>query len=95
MAMTTEPSHLTASATQLLSESNASRIRAVRAERWVHYARASHVLQILNRLLDHPRKRCGRDSIDCWLVGEADLLLLDAQPLHSVFLVGEDLSGNR
>jgi len=53
--MTTEPSHLTASATQLLSESNANRIRAVRAERWVHYTRASQVLQILTRLLDHPR----------------------------------------
>ena len=40
-------------------------------------------------------KRCGRDSIDCWVGGDADLLPLDAQALHSVFLVGEDLSGKR
>ena len=53
--MTTDPSHLTASAAQLLSDTNASRIRAIRGERWVHYARAGHVLQILNRLLEHPR----------------------------------------
>ncbi len=53
--MTTEPPHLTASAAELLSEPNANRIRAIRAERWVHYSRANHVLQILNQLLDHPR----------------------------------------
>ena len=53
--MTTDPSHLTAAAARLLSESNANRMRAVLAERWVHYPRASQVLQILNRLLDHPR----------------------------------------
>ena len=53
--MTTEPSHLTPAAAQLLSEPNANRIRAVLAERWVHYPRAGQVLQILNRLLDHPR----------------------------------------
>ena len=53
--MTIEASHLTASAGQLLSEPNANRVRAVSAERWVHYPRANQVLQVLNRLLDHPR----------------------------------------
>jgi Bacterial TniB protein len=53
--VTTDLSHLTAAAAQLLAESNANRIRAVLAERWVHYPRASQVLQILNRLVDHPR----------------------------------------
>jgi hypothetical protein len=47
--------HLTAAAAELLVESNANRIRAVLGERWVHYPRASHVLQILHRLLEHPR----------------------------------------
>ena len=53
--MTTDPAHLTPAAAQLLSESNANRMRAVLAERWVHYPRAGQVLQILNRLLDYPR----------------------------------------
>ena len=53
--MTAEPSHLTAAAAELLSESNANRIRAILGERWVHYPRAGHALQILNRLLEHPR----------------------------------------
>jgi hypothetical protein len=52
---TTDLSHLTASAAELLPESNAIRIRAILGERWVHYPRAGQVLQILNRLLDHPR----------------------------------------
>jgi hypothetical protein len=41
------------------------------------------------------RKRCGRDGLDCWLGGEPGLLALDAQALHAVFLVGDDLSGKR
>jgi hypothetical protein len=53
--MTTDLTHLTAPATLLLSESNPNRMRAVLAERWVHYPRAGQVLQVLNRLLDHPR----------------------------------------
>jgi hypothetical protein len=53
--MTTDPAHLTAAAARLLSEPNSNRVRAVLAERWVHYPRAGHVLQILNRLLEHPR----------------------------------------
>lgn len=53
--MTTDPSHLTASAAELLSESNASRVRAILAERWVHYPRAGQVLRMLNCFLDHPR----------------------------------------
>ena len=40
-------------------------------------------------------KRCGRDGLDCWLGGEPGLLALDAQALHAVFLVGDDLSGKR
>ena len=55
MAVTNDPAQLTASAAELLSESNAERIRAILGERWVHYPRAGHVLQILNRLPDHPR----------------------------------------
>lgn len=53
--MNTDPVHLTAGAAELLSQPNAHRIRAILAERWVHYPRAGHVLQILNRLLEHPR----------------------------------------
>ncbi len=53
--MTTDPAHLTAAAARLLSEPNSNRVRAVLAERWVHYPRAGQVLQTLNRLLDHPR----------------------------------------
>jgi predicted ATPase len=53
--MITDPAHLTAAAAQLLLESNANRMRVVLAERWVHYPRAGQVLQILNRLLEHPR----------------------------------------
>jgi hypothetical protein len=48
-------SHLIAAAAQLLTESNAGRIRAVNIERWVQYPRATQILQVLNRLLDHPR----------------------------------------
>ncbi len=53
--MTTDLSHLTPAASQLLAESNAKRVRAVLAERWVNYPRAGQILQILNRLVDHPR----------------------------------------
>ncbi|PPQ34237.1 TniB family NTP-binding protein [Rhodopila globiformis] len=53
--MTTDLSHLTPAASQLLAESNANRVRAVLAERWVSYPRAGQILQILNRLVDHPR----------------------------------------
>jgi hypothetical protein len=53
--VTTDPPHLTGAAAELLSESNAHRIRAILGERWVHYPRAGYVLQLLNRLLDHPR----------------------------------------
>ena len=58
--MTTDPSHLTGSAAQLLSEPNANRLRAIRGERWVHYVRAGHVLQILNRLLERQRDTLGQ-----------------------------------
>jgi hypothetical protein len=50
-----EHGHLTADAAQLLSEPNPARIRAVHAERWIHYPRAGQILQVLSRLLDHPR----------------------------------------
>jgi hypothetical protein len=36
-------------------------------------------------------KRCGGDPLDCWLGG----MPLDAQALHPMFLVGDDLSGKR
>ena len=39
-------------------------------------------------------KRCGRDPLDCWLGGDAGLWPLDAQALHSVLLVGDDLPVN-
>jgi hypothetical protein len=51
----TDPPHLTNAAAGFLLESNANRMRAILGERWVHYPRAGHVLQILHRLLDHPR----------------------------------------
>jgi len=51
----TDPPHLTTAAAGFLLESNANRMRAILGERWVHYPRAGHVLQILHRLLDHPR----------------------------------------
>lgn len=53
--MNADSSHLTAAAAELLLESNARRVRAVLGERWVNYPRAGSLLQILNRLLDHPR----------------------------------------
>lgn len=52
--MTADMSHLTAATAELLPESNVIRIRAILGERWVHYPRAGQVLQLLNRLLDHP-----------------------------------------
>ncbi len=48
-------SHLTAAAAEFLSRPNELRIRAILAERWIQYPRAGEVLQVLNRLLDHPR----------------------------------------
>lgn len=53
--MTADLAHLTASAKDLLLESNANRIRAILGERWINYPRAGQVLHVLNRLLDHPR----------------------------------------
>jgi hypothetical protein len=50
-----DPTHLTPSAVELLSEPNDRRIRAILSERWVHYPRANQILRMLNRLLDHPR----------------------------------------
>jgi len=46
---------VTATTTTLVSESNSNRIRAILSERWVHYPRAGQALQVLQRLLDHPR----------------------------------------
>lgn len=53
--MSGDSSHLTSAAARILAESNNNRIRAVQSERWVHYPRAGQALQLLNRLLDHPR----------------------------------------
>lgn len=53
--MTDEPTHLTATAAEFLSEPNPIRIRSILSERWVHYPRAGQALQLLNRLLEHPR----------------------------------------
>jgi hypothetical protein len=53
--VTADSSHLTAAAAELLPESNAIRIRTILGKRWVHHPRAGQVLQLLNRLLDHPR----------------------------------------
>ena len=53
--MSADPTHLTPSAVELLSEPNDRRIRAILSERWVHYPRANQILRMLNRLLDHPR----------------------------------------
>lgn len=53
--MNTEISHLTSNAAALLAETDAQRIRAIRARRWLVYPRAKQVLERLNQLLDHPR----------------------------------------
>src|ERR1700733_7357440 len=53
--MTVDPSHLNPTAAKLLLEPNDYRIRAIHGERWVQYARAGQVLQVLNKLLSHPR----------------------------------------
>jgi predicted ATPase len=50
-----DPTHLTPSAVDLLSEPNDRRIRAILSDCWVHYPRANQILRILNRLLEHPR----------------------------------------
>jgi hypothetical protein len=49
------PPHLTSSAAAFLSMPNDGRIRAILSERWVQYPRAGQAIQVLNRLLDHPR----------------------------------------
>ena len=53
--VTDVPSQLTASAAEFLSAPNERRIRAILSERWVHYPRAGQAIQVLSRLLDHPR----------------------------------------
>ncbi len=53
--MTTEISHLTVTAAELLSEAYNQRIRAIRSRRWLIYPRAKQVLDRLNLLVDHPR----------------------------------------
>ncbi|TCQ99164.1 TniB family NTP-binding protein [Neorhizobium sp. JUb45] len=53
--MTTEISHLTVTAAELLSEADNQRIRAIRSRRWLIYPRAKQVLDRLNLLVDHPR----------------------------------------
>jgi Bacterial TniB protein len=53
--VTDTPSHLTASAADFLSAPNERRIQAILSERWVHYPRAGQAIQVLSRLLNHPR----------------------------------------
>ena len=53
--MSGDLSHLNPAVAELLQEPNDRRIRAILSERWVQYTRASHVLRILNLLLEHPR----------------------------------------
>ena len=51
----TDVSHLTAAAAEFLSAPKDRRIDAVLSERWVHYPRAGQAIQVLGRLLSHPR----------------------------------------
>lgn len=53
--MSDDLSHLTPAAAELLQAPHDQRIRAILGERWVQYARARHVLRILDLLLEHPR----------------------------------------
>ena len=48
------PPHLAPGAAALLDLSDDMRIRAIRTERWVGFARARRVLEILQALRDHP-----------------------------------------
>ena len=48
------PPHLAPGAAALLDLSDDLRIRAIRTERWVGFARARRVLEILQALRDHP-----------------------------------------
>ena len=53
--MTTDYSHLTAAAADLLSAPEDKRVRAIKSRRWVLYPRAKQTLDHLNRLINHPR----------------------------------------
>ena len=48
------PPHLAPGAAPLLDLSDDMRIRAIRTERWVGFARARRVLEILQALREHP-----------------------------------------
>ena len=48
------PPHLAPRAAPLLDLSDDMRIRAIRTERWVGFARARRVLEILQALREHP-----------------------------------------
>jgi hypothetical protein len=65
---------------------------AVESIREAMEATNRHV-RLLSLIQDAIRKRCGRDLLIADSV--AGLLPLDAQALHSVFLVGDNLSGKR
>jgi len=54
--MSASASHANAATTQLLGLSAQQRIRAIRSERWVSYPRVQKTIQILEQILDHPRK---------------------------------------
>ena len=51
----TDPPHLTTAAAELLWAPKERRIDAILSERWVHYPRAGQAIQVLGRLLAHPR----------------------------------------
>jgi hypothetical protein len=53
--VTTDYSHLTAAAADLLSAPDDKRVRAIKSRRWVLYPRAKQTLDHLNRLINHPR----------------------------------------
>jgi hypothetical protein len=48
-------SHLSAAAAEIVDRSNGERTRAIWSTRWVDYPRATHLLAVLNNLLDRPR----------------------------------------
>ncbi len=53
--MSASASHANAATTELLALPAQQRIRAIRSERWVSYPRVQKAIQILERILDHPR----------------------------------------
>lgn len=49
--------HLTPAAAGLLYDTPERRIRAIEGDRWIFYPRAKQALNLMNRLVRHPRRQ--------------------------------------